>query len=217
METTLDDIMKFHSKCNKMKYLLVKNGRPIYDDQISGSDYFNYYKGLSPQEFEKYGGGVCWDYVVYQATYFRKHFSDVPFETFFFCLIDEDGDLPSHTVLLFYLDGYAYWFESAWKSEAKLRQFKSRDDALNRILNLLLENPESADRTKSKILGHAVKQYNPFDRELIGLGCGQYYEYMNKQTDAQFKRNKKAKEIAIIYDSNIYESFINYCNMMVIR
>lgn len=171
----LHDILEFNERLNQMEYILPNKGNII--TQIKHDDYENKYYGLTPKEFEKYNGGVCWDYIVYEAQYFKKNFKNVQFKTFFIVLEDTDGDRPTHTILLFYLSNKIYWFESSWKPIRGVYEFKSESDALNCVVQQMIK--QQMDDNHNTIIGHEIKQYNALDSKLIGLSCNEYYEYMD--------------------------------------
>lgn len=171
----LNEILIFNEKLNHMEYILPNRGNVI--TRIKHDDYEKRYYGLSPSEFEKYNGGVCWDYVVYQACYFKKNFKKVPFKTFFIVLEDEDGDRPTHSIMIFYLNNKVYWFESSWKSIRGIYEFKSEYDALNCVVQQMIEK-QKIDNNNT-IYAQEVKEYNATDPKLIGLSCNEYYNYMN--------------------------------------
>jgi hypothetical protein len=60
------------NKLNKFKY-----GLPGKDGKIhhvkSSKEYDEKYRFLTPEEFEKYGGGICWDYVEYEVEWLNNH------------------------------------------------------------------------------------------------------------------------------------------------
>lgn len=182
----LQKIRKFNQKLNRMQY-------------IAPDDFFKDYKYLSSREFQKQKGGVCWDYVLYEKEYFQKHFPTVQTEAYFFCGIDTDNDMPSHTVLLFFLDDKTYWFESSWKSKSGIYEFNSKIEALQTIQKL--HKDFCINEQKETLVDYNIIKYEPLDEKLKGIGCGGFYEYMNKQKEVDLKS---------------LESFINYCNDMII-
>lgn len=182
----LQKIRRFNQKLNRMQY-------------IAPDDFFNDYRYLNTREFQKQKGGVCWDYVLYETEYFQKHFPTVQTEAYFFCGIDKDNDMPSHTVLLFFLDDKTYWFESSWKSKSGIYEFNSKKEALQKIQKL--HKDFCINEQKETLVDYVIIKYEPSDEKLKGIGCGGFYEYMNKQEVVDFKS---------------IESFINYCNDMMI-
>ena len=66
-------ILEFNRRMNSMEYILPINGKIIVE--IKMQDYDNY-KTLTRNEFIKYNGGVCFDYVMYEDWYFTAKFSN---------------------------------------------------------------------------------------------------------------------------------------------
>lgn len=168
-------ILSFNEELNQMEYILPNKGNVII--KITENDYEKYYYGLTPKEFLKYNGGVCWDYVVYEAQYFKNVFRNVKYETFWIELHDVDGDRPTHTILLFYIGGKVYWFESSWKRVRGVYAFNTKHDALNCIVSEMIKQQEL---NGNHITGSTIKVYNALDRKLIGMTCDEYYTYMDK-------------------------------------
>lgn len=185
-DIVLQKIKRFNQKLNRMQY--------IYPD-----DFFKDYRYLNSKEFKKQKGGVCWDYVLYQTEYFQKNFPNIPTEAYFFCGIDQDNDMPSHTVMLFYMNGKTYWFESSWKSKAGIYEFRSKKEALSEIKR---QHVEYCEKEQNYILlDYVIMYYDPLDKKLEGSGCGEFYNHMNKQKEINLKT---------------LESFINYLDEMKI-
>lgn len=172
------DILLLNDRLNQMEYILPNKGNII--TRIKYENYMNKYYGLSTKEFEKYNGGVCWDYVVYEANYFKNNIPNILFKTFFIQLEDTKGFGPTHTVLLFYFKNRAYWFESSWKTMSGIYEFKSENDAISYIAQLMIENEGD---NGNEILNQIIKIYDATDKKLIGMGCVEYYEYMSNMQD----------------------------------
>ena len=188
-DIVLQKIKRFNQKLNRMQY--------IYPD-----DFFKDYRYLNSKEFKKQKGGVCWDYVLYQTEYFQKNFPNIPTEAYFFCGIDQDNDMPSHTVMLFYMNGKTYWFESSWKSKAGIYEFRSKKEALSEIKR---QHVEYCEKEQNYILlDYVIMYYDPLDKKLEGSGCGEFYNHMNKQKEINLiKLNKKTMKNLIVIETNI--------------
>ena len=182
--TTLNNIIDFNAQTNVMEYIVPNNGNIIYN--VTDESFVNYYKLLTPAEFKKWNGGVCWDYVVYEADYFKKHFKNVKYETFFHCFIDGKTN-PTHTFLLFYLNGKTYWFESSWKSHVGIREFSNKDTALSFIVD------ELAKDIDHPINNQVTMIYNALNPKMFGMTCAEYMEYMNTQKEIHFRTIRNPK------------------------
>ena len=93
-ESLLNEIIAFNQKLNGMEYIICTDDGKVITE-VSSDDFANHYRLLSPSEFEKRNGGICWDYVVYEAWYFKKNFPKVKFKTFF-NVFDDGKTCPTH-------------------------------------------------------------------------------------------------------------------------
>lgn len=167
-----DDIIELIKKLNSYNYGFVKNGKKIH----GMNNFFEDYKSLSVSEFEKYEIGVCWDYVHYEADWFKKH--GYKYETFYIQVQDEDNDCPSHTYLVFYLPGdhKPYYFESSWKQYKGIEKFNSITELHDTIKKRHIESAESKCDPNSY---YRVK-YNAESKIWEGLSCGDYMVKVSK-------------------------------------
>ena len=188
--TGMGDIIEFNKNTNKMEYIITKNGRHIID--IKASDFLNHYVSLTPNEFVKHGGGVCWDYVPYEAKYFKSN--KIKYDTFYVCLVDDNTN-PTHTFLLFYLNNKCYWFESSWKNRAGIYEFDSRDEALSYIIDEMIK--EAPDKTKFR--DKFVVKYDASKPELFGISCIAYMEYMANKPEFSFTKRNNVKPKVIVH------------------
>lgn len=165
-DSIFQEIVAFNNELNNFEYIIPATGKL----NVSEDDFMKYYKMLTPKEFEKYGGGVCWDYVAYEADYFKRHFPSIKFKSFFVVSIN-DMDQPTHTFILFDYKGYTYWFEASWKDMHGLYKFKNEKDALDYICKKLREPVRNYKK-------QYVIEYDPLDKTLFGMSCTEYMDYM---------------------------------------
>ena len=176
LNNTLDKIKEFNKELCTYEYIIVQPDGKIVN-KIKKSDYKNY-KILSPSQFKKYKGGICWDYVVYE----NANFNFAKHKSFFFCDVDKDGSPSStHTFLLFYLNNKTYWFESSWKTRMGIFEFRNEDDALSFIINKLHTDEKD----------FYIVEYNP--SKYIGYGDDEFTDAMAKLPEYHYKDNKSVK------------------------
>ena len=167
-KTSFDDIVAFNQMLNNYEYI-VPNGGDIISE-VSDDAFTDNFRLLSPAEFEKYNGGVCWDYVVYEAYYFNKHFHDIPYSVYFEVL-DNKADCPTHTFLIFRYDNKYYWFESSWKPMCGIYGgFTTEKDAVDYAMSKL--------DLKTNYRSYICK-YDPLNSKMFGMTCEQYMEYFS--------------------------------------
>ena len=160
-----DDIVAFNNMLNEYEYIIPNKGNIITRVTLES---WNKYYLLTPSEFEKYHGGICWDYVAYETFYFKKYFSGVKFETYF-QVVDDGKNYPSHTFLIFEYNNKYYWFESSWKPEAGIYGFNTKNDAINYAMDKLKLDDE---------YNRYICIYNALDKKMFGMNCDQYMNYM---------------------------------------
>lgn len=184
----LDDIVAFNDHLDKeTEYGLIVNGqrRPDLMD-----DFDKNYISLTPQQFQKYRAGVCWDYVAYEAWYLKKNFPSVLFHTWYvqFNHVNpepgEMDDCPSHTFLTFQLDGVWYYFECSFRMFAGVYVAKSEDDIICHVMKLMADHPDDAlagsnylDRKKWT---YVVINYDALNRNLYQASCMDYMNWIFK-------------------------------------
>lgn len=145
----------------------------------TSEDWDNYLIVQSPDEIAKSKVGVCWDYVSYEADYFKKNFPDVPFRTYYMQFFNGE-DCPSHTILTFELNGKHYYFENSFRKFAGVYEADSEVDIVNYVLKLMADHPDPTI-PKGELLkkwGYDVWEYNALDKGLFGLHCVPYMNYI---------------------------------------
>lgn len=167
-----EEITDLLKRLNSYDYGFVKNGRKIH----GMNNFFEDYKSLSVSEFEKYKIGVCWDYVHYEADWFKKH--GYKYETFYIQVQDEDNDCPSHTYLVFYLPGSnkPYYFESSWGQYQGIEKFNNITELHNTVKKRHIESAESKCDPNS----YFREKYNAESKVWEGLNCGDYMVKVSK-------------------------------------
>ena len=178
----LDDIYEFNKTLNEYEYKI----RDII--KVKESDFNKYYRVLTPGEFEKYHGGVCWDYVIYQSYYFNKYFPSIKYKVYYQCFVN-DKDNPTHTFMIFTYNNKYYWFESSWKKEKGIRVYNSEIEAIRDIQKRLMNFSKINFRVKFII------DYDALNPELFGMSCSEFMSYM-----------------ANLYENSVNEKLINIKN-----
>ena len=181
-----DKILKLNDRLNDYEYMIQNNGTPI--THIKSDDFVKYYILLSPNEFEKYKGGICWDYVAYEAMYFRAKYPNIKFETYY-QVIDNRNDSPTHTFLIFEFNKKWYWFESSWKPNCGVYGFNNKDDCIEYIMQKL--------RLPGKNYGTYICKFDATDATMYGMNCVGYMNYMSFMIKPYKFTNKKIEPVFI--------------------
>lgn len=177
---TLELLKSFNRELALYEYIVVMKNKTIIDEVKKVS--FNKYQSLSPQEFVKYHGGICWDYVAYQYYYFKKNFNNIKVRSFFFAKLDKHKIISTHTFNLLYFDNKVYWFEASWKTHIGIFEGDDEDEILSYVINILLDG-------KFDWNWH-LAEFVPSD-ELIGISDKEYIDYMSKLPVYNFQVYKK--------------------------
>ena len=185
-ESVFDKILKLNDRLNEYEYMVPNNGNPI--THIKNDDFIKYYVLLSPNEFEKYKGGICWDYVAYEAMYFRAKYPNIKFETYY-QVIDNRNDNPTHTFLIFEFDNKWYWFESSWKTNCGVYGFDNKNDCIEYIMQKL--------RLSGKNYGTYICKFDATDATMYGMNSIGYMNYMSFMIKPYKFTNKKIEPIFI--------------------
>lgn len=202
-----NEILEFNDKCNNMEYIIPSTGKLNVEE-----DDYNQYYVLSPNEFDKYNGGICWDYVLYQCDYFKKHFPSVKWNAYFY-EFGTSENYHTHTFMIFKLDNKYYWFESSWKNQIGIYQFKSENEALEYIIGLLYY-----DQFNNNLAAGYLIKYNPLDKKWIGMNDNEFLEYMHSFNSKKYIPKRSNKKPIENFKGNFHynESFNIFDNIKII-
>lgn len=171
-----DDIIRLSEELSNYQYGYLVNGK-IETDMES---FFDNYKSLTIKDFEKYKVGVCWDYVHYEANWFKVH--GYKYETFYVQVQDEDGYCPSHTFLVFYLPGSnkPYYFEASWKKYRGIENFNTLSELHKTIRQRHIDDAQSKCYPET----YLIQKYDAASKSYEGISCK---DYMMKASKGRVK------------------------------
>lgn len=141
---------------------------------VPSSEYFDkHYRLLSPDEFKKYGGGVCWDYVEFMEGYLDAY--GYSCKKYYISTDTKDGD--THTFIT--VDdgkGGLLYPESSFKLIEGLHKVKNVEEAIKMITSKMFEvNNNSKKYSEIK---YYVWEYTGHPE--YGSNCVQCTEYFSK-------------------------------------
>lgn len=194
-------ILRFNYDTNNMNYYMHNKN---YQGPADAKAFEKYYYVLTPKEFAHYEGGVCWDYVAYQADYFKKNYPSLDYKVFYIASIHEDpDDIPTHTFMLFKYEGKWFWFESSWKAYIGIWEFSSIPAALTYIANAhkihAIKEPGI-----SRFKETTINEYNPLDKTLFGLNCVEFMERMAGIEEYTYPKRSRLPAPKHYYDEAQY-------------
>ena len=123
-------IYRLNAKMNRFKYGFLYKGKILTDD-------YSKYQTMTVAEIDRYQCGVCWDFVNYEANWFRKN--QVPFKTFY--IEWNDPMTSTHTFLVYKLpeDPNYYYFESSFEKYQGVHKVISYSDAIDLVVKEMKE------------------------------------------------------------------------------
>lgn len=123
-------IYQLNAKMNRFKYGFLYKGKILTDD-------YSKYQTMTVAEIDRYQYGVCWDFVNYEANWFRKN--QIPFKTFY--IEWNDPMTSTHTFLVYKLpeDPNYYYFESSFEKYQGVHKVISYSDAIDLVVKEMKE------------------------------------------------------------------------------
>ena len=173
----LEKIKEFNKELNGYDYGVVVKNKPIHD--LSSVDTQQYYT-ISADTFAHHKIGTCWDYVNYEADWFRKN--SITYKCYF-AIMGQSGKrvTPTHTFLTFKdKEGKVYWFESSWGGNQGVREYKGEKELLDDFIDRFTKR-------RSKWQEVDIYEYRP-SSTFVGLNSA---DFINKITT----ENKMIKQI----------------------
>ena len=183
----IQNILKFNKDMNKFTYGVAINGVIDRKNQTP-EDYDKFYRFSNPEKFKKQNGGICWDYVTYEADYFHKHFPNLKFNAYY-VIFDNGYDLPTHTFIILECDGKYIYFESSFKAIRGVYESDSKESIINYVLYAMDKYPKKRGLLKCP---YYVFKYNPLDHGLYNLSCSEFMKYIEEhgiQIEHKFNKN----------------------------
>lgn len=175
-DSIMDRVLEFNKRMNKFKYGLAVNGVIDTSRNTSGSDYDKLYHFANPTQFEKQDGGICWDFVTYEADYFKKNIPGIKF-TCWYVIFNAAPNYPTHTFLTFKLGSKYILFESSFRKIKGVWEASSEKDLINFELDSMIHH--GSDKGLDKAESHVFK-YNALDTSLNGMTCGEFMHHIEE-------------------------------------
>lgn len=177
--------MDLFQKCKELyeKIRYFEYGIPVDGviKPVPSPEYFaQNYHFLKPEEFEKYGGGICWDYVEYERKFLEVN--DIDFNQYYI-ITNTPPNYDTHTFITVKDGDDLIYIESSFKRVEHIidgvQKFKSLEDIVKLITTNMWycnDNDKHFDEFKydvCKFKGHP--QY--------GCTCQEYMKWMDDNSD----------------------------------
>ena len=122
------------AELKNFEYGIVKNGK-LSTSNNSIEDYNKYYKFMTLDEFEKYRGGICYDYVEWEEAYLRDHGKS--YKKYYLYADTKYND--THTFVLVKNNNGFIYIESAFKPIEGVYPVKNLQEALDIITKAMFK------------------------------------------------------------------------------
>ena len=166
MEVCRDIVDELH----EFKYGIVKNGK-LSTSNNSIEDYNKYYKFMTLDEFEKYRGGICYDYVEWEESYLKDHGKS--YKKYYLYADTKYND--THTfILVKNHKGYIY-LESSFRPMEGVYEVDNLEQALYMITQAMFK---MNDNDKLESFNYYVWEYKGHPE--YGSSIKQCEEYFSK-------------------------------------
>lgn len=206
-------IEEFNKRLNDADYGILINGKVYTGKNID----WRKYKTISPKDFEKYFAGTCWDYAEYEAKQFEEVFgfkhtlNDLKEKEYsmYYMQIEDNNMCPSHTWIVYKLNGKIYLFESSWMKYQGITEYNTEEEMVKDYIKK--HRKESHDKDNPII----VTKYKP--NEKFGLTPE---EFMRRCIDQGKVIYSEINSIPVQESKNMPMVFSEddvYCNMSKFR
>ena len=146
-----------------------------YDNDIAANP--KSYRSLSPKKFLKLRKGICWDFVEFEAEYFKEVFANYKFTTeelqdnkysLYFYQQEDGKSNAAHTWLAYMKNYTVYVIESSWGEMMGVHKYASEDEMINDYTSKLNPNGNKAILKKY----YPFKKYNLSAKEYLDIIYG---------------------------------------------
>lgn len=193
------------NELRRFKYGIPINGK--IQNVPSSEYYYKHYKLLSPEDFEKFGGGVCWDYVEWSEEYLRAHGYEC--KKYYIYMDIKNSD--THTFIT--VDdgnGGLLYPESAFKAIEGLHKIKNVEEAIKMITSKSFDINSNSKYSEIKYYVWEYTGHPPYGSDCVQ--CTKYfskgepfYEGIVKNPKSNIVRESKIEHINEYVDSNILD------------
>ena len=181
-DNTLEVCKELYDEWTNFEY-----GIPIDGDLTtvtSAKEFDENYRFLSPDDFEKYGGGVCWDFVEWGAKFLRN--KGIKFHQYYI-QTDTPPNYDTHTFIVCHCGDKFVYPECAFDIIASdldgLGTFSSLPELYNYIASKMFECNGNKERFKE--FKFSIYEYTQTPN--YGCTCQEYMDFMKEHSHLVFK------------------------------
>lgn len=175
------------SELKDFKYGIVKDGK-LSTSNNSIDDYNKYYKFMTLDEFEKYRGGICYDYVEWEEAYLKDH--GKKYKKYYLYADTKNND--THTFILVKNDNGFIYLESAFKPIEGIYPVKNLQEAVD-IITKAMFKMNGNDKLES--FNYYIWEYNGHPEYGSSIKqCDEYYTKGEPILEGIAMNPKKSKD-----------------------
>lgn len=181
-DKTMEACQELHKEWSKFGYGVPINGKLT---NVPSSEYFcKNYRFLSPEDFEKYKGGVCWDFVEWGAKFLRR--KGVAFHQYYI-QTDTPPNYDTHTFIVCQCGDKFIYPESAFGIIEKDINGVGTFDSLPEIFNYITSKMFECNNNKSRFteFKFSVQEYTQTPN--YGCTCEEYMNFMKEHARLIFE------------------------------
>ena len=172
-------IVTLNNKLNDYQYGLSRDNQKIKKQNTTSEDYDKYYRVATPAQFVKQNGGICWDFVTYEASVFKKQFPNIKFKTYYI-VFEAAPYYPTHTFLVFEKDMKFYYFESSFKRIQGIWVADSISDIFNFVLHSMDQYRPKDYKASLLKYKYAIFEYNALHPDIPGFTTVEFMNLMEE-------------------------------------
>ena len=181
-DKTMEACQELHKEWSKFGYGIPINGK--LTNVSSGEEFCKNYRFLSPEDFEKYNGGVCWDFVEWGAKFLRS--KGVTFHQYYI-QTDTPPNYDTHTFIVCQCGDKFIYPESAFgiieKDINGVGTFESLPEIFNYVASKIFEC--NNNRSRFNEFKFSVQEYTQTPN--YGCTCEEYMDFMKKHAHLIFE------------------------------
>jgi len=174
-EEVIEVLNALHDKLCKFEYGIPIKGK-ISD--VPDEEFMNKYFSLSPDNFVKYGGGVCWDFTEYERDYLEKR--GISYRQIF--VIAQHKECPTHTFIVCESEGKFIYIEYYFKHVSNMihgvKSFDSLEDICKLVTTMMFGSNDSLKELEK--FRYEVREF--FDHPPYNSTCEEYMEWMTNNS-----------------------------------
>ena len=175
-EEVIEVLNVLHDKLCKFEYGIPIKGKMISD--VHTEEFMNDYFSLSPDNFVKYGGGVCWDFTEYERDYLEKQ--GITYRQIY--IIAQTKECPTHTFIVCESEGKFIYIEYSFERVSSMihgvKSFDSLEDICKLVTTMMFGCNDSLKELEK--FRYEVREF--FDHPPYNSTCEEYMEWMTNNS-----------------------------------